>query len=79
MVNYESFRLDENWTAFYGNVKEALSLNAHKPLGRYVELHMFVDSDHAGDKSTRHSPTVLMTFMNMTMVEWYTKKQATVE
>ena len=40
---------------------------------------MFVDSDHAGDKSDRRSRTGFMIFMNMAMINWHTKKQATVE
>ena len=40
---------------------------------------MFVDSDHAGDKSDRRSRTGYMIFMNMAMNNWHTKKQATVE
>ena len=52
-IDYASFWQKENWTAFYGDVEEAPPLNTPKPLGRHVELRMFVDSDHAGDKSMR--------------------------
>ena len=40
---------------------------------------MFVDSDHAGDKATCRSRTGYMIFINMSMINWHTKKQATVE
>ena len=40
---------------------------------------MFVDSDHAGDKSDRRSRTGFMIFINMAMINWQTKKHATVE
>ena len=40
---------------------------------------MFVDSDHAGDKSDRRSRTGFMIFMNMEMINWHTRKEATVE
>ena len=40
---------------------------------------MFFDSDHTGDKSDRRSRTGFMIFMNMSMINWHTKKQATVE
>ena len=40
---------------------------------------MFVDSYHAGDKSDRRSRTRYMIFTNMAMINWHTKKQATVE
>ena len=40
---------------------------------------MFVDSNHAGYKATRRSRTDYMIFINMSMIDWHTKKQATVE
>ena len=40
---------------------------------------MFFDSDHAGDKSNRRSRTGFMIFLNMAMINWHTKKQATIE
>jgi hypothetical protein len=30
------------WTEFYGNVEEAISLDMHPPLGKDVDLHMMV-------------------------------------
>ena len=78
-IAYSKFKSDEDWTEFYGDVKEALPPNAPKPLGKEVELCMFVDSDHAGDKASRRSRTGFMIFMNMSMINWYSKKQSTVE
>ena len=40
---------------------------------------MFVDSDHAGNKATRRSRTGFMIFMNMALIGWVSKKQATIE
>ena len=40
---------------------------------------MFVDSDHAGDKSDRRFRTGFLIFINMEMINGHTKKQATVE
>jgi hypothetical protein len=37
---------------FYGDIQEAIPKNALPPLGKEVDLHMMVDSNHAGDKST---------------------------
>ena len=53
--------------------------NAPKPLGKEVTLSMFVDSYHEGDKSDHRSRTGYMIFINMAMINWHTKKQATVE
>ena len=78
-IDYDSFNIDAEWTAFYGDVKEAIPPNAPKPLGKEVEIRMFVDSDHAGDKVTRRSRTGFMIFMNMAMINWCSKKQSTIE
>ena len=61
------------------DVQEAKPLNVPKPLGKEVTLLMFVDFDHAGNKSDRRYSTGFMIFMNMVMINWHTKKQATVE
>ena len=39
------------WSEFYWDAKEAIPMNASEPRGKEVYIHMFVDSDHAGDKS----------------------------
>jgi hypothetical protein len=39
-----------DWKQFYGEVKEAIPPSAPPPRGKDVDTHMFVDSDHAGDK-----------------------------
>ena len=78
-IDYAQFNVHAGWHAFYRDVEEALPPNAPGPLGKEVELHMFVDSDHAGDKATRQSRTGYTIFINMSMIDWHTKKQATVE
>ncbi|KAL7447794.1 hypothetical protein ACHAXS_000092, partial [Conticribra weissflogii] len=35
-----------DWKEFYGNVKEPIPPNAPKSLGKPVDIHMVVDSDH---------------------------------
>ena len=44
---------DHDWCGFYGEVKEGIPHNAPGPRGKEVNLRIFVDSDHAGDKLTR--------------------------
>ncbi|KAL7460544.1 hypothetical protein ACHAXS_000991 [Conticribra weissflogii] len=41
-----------DWKEFYGDVTEPIPPNAPKTLGKPVEVHMFVDRNHAGDKQT---------------------------
>ncbi len=50
-----------------------------KPLGKDVDVRMMCDSDHAGDKRTRRSHTGFRIFCNMALIDWVSKKQATIE
>ena len=40
---------------------------------------MFVDSNHVGAKSIRWSRTGHIIYMNMSMIDWLSKKQAATE
>jgi hypothetical protein len=71
--------LQYNWTKFYGNVEEAIPVDMPEPLGKDVGVHMMCDSDHAGDKRTRCSCTGFPIFCNMALIDWVSKKQATIE
>jgi hypothetical protein len=68
-----------NLTEFYGNVEEAIPVDMPKPLGKDLDVRMMCDSDHAGDKRTRHSCTGFLIFCNMALIDWVSKKQATIE
>ena len=58
---------------------EAIPNNAPDPRGKSVDLHMWVDSDHAGDKVKRRSRTGYFIFLNTALINWLSKKQATIE
>ena len=77
-INLSEFKSDGNWTDFCGDVKEANPHNASKPIGKEIELRMFVDYDHAREKTSRRSHTGYMIFMNISMIYCHTNKQATV-
>ncbi len=68
-----------DWEAFYRDVQEAIPMNAPPLLGKKVDLHTMVDSDHAGDKSTRCSQTGFFFFLNMSLINWLSQKQPTIE
>jgi hypothetical protein len=68
-----------NWTKFYGNVEEAISVDMPEPLGKDIHLRMMCDSDHAGDNRTRRSCTGFLIFCNMALIDWVSTKQATIE
>jgi hypothetical protein len=54
-------------------------MNAPPPLGKEVDLRMMVDSDHAGDKTTRRSRTGFLIFLNVSLINWLSQKQPTIE
>lgn len=68
-----------DWTSFYGDVEEAIPSNAPPARGRAVTIRMMVDSDHAGDQEDRRSRTGFMIFVQMSLINWLSKKQSTVE
>ncbi len=49
------------------------------PLAKDVDLCMMVDSDHGGEKRTRHSRTGFIIFCNLTPIIWLSKQQGTIE
>jgi hypothetical protein len=67
------------WTEFYGNVEEAVPPNMPPPLGKDVDPHMMLDSDHAGENRTRCSCTGFIIFCNLAPIIWLSKQQATIE
>ena len=70
---------ERNWHHFYGNVTEDIPSNGPKPRGKPVVLRMYVDSDHAGERLTRRSRTGYIIFINTAPIQWYSKKQGSVE
>ena len=44
---------ENDWCDFYGGVREAIPPNVPGPRGKEVDLRIFADSYHAGDKLTR--------------------------
>jgi hypothetical protein len=69
-----------DWTyTVYGNVEEFLPVDAPEPLGNYVTLTHYVDHNLMHDVATGRSVTGILHLINKTFIEWYSKKQATVE
>ncbi len=59
----------------------AVKLDKHNgtPLGRFVNLMYYVDVNLYNDLITRRSITGILHLANKTPIDWYSKKQATVE
>ena len=68
-----------DWKEFYGDVEEAIPSNAPEPRGESVHIRMYVDSDHAGEKRTRRSRSGFFVYLNCALVQWLSKKQASIE
>ena len=69
-----------DWSkSIYGDVKEVIPTDAPKPLGKPVTTTSYQDANLYHDIITGRSVTAVLHFLNKFPVDWYTKKQATVE
>ena len=72
--------LEHDWSrSVYGEISEILPHNAPEPLGNYVTLTHYVDANLMHDIVTGRSVTGILHMVNKTPLDWYSKKQATVE
>ena len=65
--------------SIYPDAIDEVPINAPDPRGASVQLNVYVDADHAGNKVTRRSQTGILIFLNMAPISWHSKKQTTVE
>ena len=79
VLDHLSFNDGAEWDEFYGDATKSIPLNMPESRGKYIDLRLMCDSDHAGDKSTRRSRTGYLIFINMALIAWLSKKQPTVE
>ena len=71
---------DLNWDmSIYGDNKEEIPEDAPEPLGKFVTLTHYVDANLMHDTITGKSVTGILHVINQTPIDWYSKKQATVE
>jgi hypothetical protein len=69
-----------DWTyTVYGKVEELLPVDAPESLGNYVTLSHYVDANLMHDVAVGRSVKGILHLVNKTPIEWYSKKQATVE
>ena len=69
----------QDWFSVYGEVQEELPTDAPQPLGKPVQLIHYVDANLLHDKLSGKSITACLHFVNATPIDWYSKKQGTVE
>ncbi len=68
-----------DWKEFYGKVTEPIPPSSPKPLGKPVDVCMFINSNHVGNKQTRHSQSSFLIYINTALDDWHSKCQATIE
>jgi hypothetical protein len=74
-IKTNDFKINEDWKAFYGKVKEAIPLNAPPPRGCSVMIQIYVDANHARNMVTRRSRSGYVQFVKNAVVDWFSKKQ----
>ncbi len=63
----------------YGNVKELIPKDAPNALGKRVVFTHYFDANLMHDVITGKSATGILHLLNQTPIDWYSKKQATIE
>ncbi|KAL7563772.1 hypothetical protein ACA910_020456 [Epithemia clementina (nom. ined.)] len=63
----------------YGEVTDKIPDNAPEPLGKEVLISTYLDANLANCMATGRAATAVLHFVNMTLIEWYSKRQATIE
>jgi len=72
--------IEYDWaSSVYGDISECIPNNIPEPLGNYVTTSHFVDANLYHDMLTGRSVTGILHLLNGTPIDWYSKKQATVE
>ena len=71
--------VEHNWSELYPDAQEELPPDMPTPKGNAVKMTTFFDANHAHDLETRRSVTGVLLFLNKTPVQWYSKRQGTVE
>ena len=68
-----------DWEEFYCDYKEAITDDMPNPRGKIMTTLCFVDANHAADKVTRHSQTVILIFCNRAPILWFSKRKNSVD
>jgi hypothetical protein len=81
MPDYSDLPTQEyDWSrTVYGETTEEIPKDIPQPLGKPVRLSHYVDANLLHDLLTGKSVTGILHLVNQTPIDWYSKKQATVE
>jgi hypothetical protein len=80
-LNYSDLpSFEYNWEKLVcGDVKEDIPTDAPKLLGKYVLLTHYLDANLYHDMLTGRSVLGVLHFLNQTPLDWFSKKQGSVE
>lgn len=71
---------EHDWaSSVYGDVEELIPADIPEPLGKPVVLTHYVDANLYHDLVTGRAVTGILHLLNQTPIDWYSKRQATVE
>ena len=68
-----------DWTGIYGNISEEMPHDMPEPLGKLVITTTYENANLYHDYLTGRSVTGVIHLVNQTPIDWYCKRQATVE
>jgi hypothetical protein len=69
-----------DWSlSVYGDVREIIPMDIPEMKGKYITLSHYFDVNLYHDMVTGRSVTAILHFLNQTLMDWYSKKQATVK
>ena len=72
--------MKHDWSyTVYGNIQEIIPHDCPKPLGKSITTTTTLDANLLHCMATGASLTACLHFCNQTPMDWYSKKQATVE
>jgi hypothetical protein len=71
---------DQSWLrSVYGDMRESLPDNCPTPRGKSVCTTTYKDANLYHDMATGRAVTGILHFINKTTIDWFSKKQSTVE
>jgi Reverse transcriptase (RNA-dependent DNA polymerase) len=82
LPNYEDLQNNDihDWSySVYGKVEEVIPTNIPKPLGKGIITTTYVDANLYHDYVSGRAVTGILHLINKTPIDWYSKKQSTVE
>ena len=74
-----SFEDDAEWFKFYGEVKEEIPVDYPVTHGKDLDIDAYIDAYYEVYRLTFCSHTVVLVFINLAPIIWYSKIQSTIE